>query len=72
QRLTAGGVTIREFPDTVWDAMGTASQQVYDENMSDDLFKTIFDSVQTSMRASSEWLTRSEGAYRNQRDRVLG
>lgn len=72
QRLTAGGVTVREFPDSVWDAMGTASQQVYDENMSDDLFKTIFDSVQASMRASSGWLTRSEGAYRQQRDRVLG
>ena len=72
QRLTSGGVTLREFPDTVWDAMGAASQQVYDENMGDDLFKQVFDSVQASMRASSEWLTRSEGAYRVQRDRVLG
>ncbi len=72
QRLTAGGVTLREFPDSVWDAFGDASQQVYDENMGDDLFKTIFESVQASMRSSSGWLTRSEGAYRSQRDRVLG
>ncbi len=72
QRLTSGGVTIREFPDSVWDAMGVASQKVYDENMSDDLFKEIFDSVQASMKSSSGWLTRSEGAYRTQRDRVLG
>ena len=72
QRLTAGGVTIKEFPDSVWDAFGSASQQVYDENMGDDLFKEIFDSVQASMKSSSAWLTRSEGAYRTQRDRVLG
>ncbi|MEM8789036.1 MAG: TRAP transporter substrate-binding protein [Pseudomonadota bacterium] len=72
QRLTSGGVTVREFPDSVWDAMGAASQQVYDENMGDELFKKIFDSVQASMRASSGWLTQSEGAYRTQRDRVLG
>jgi len=72
QRLTAGGVTIREFPDSVWDAMGTASQQVYDEFMGDDIFKETFDSVQASMKASSGWITRAEGAYRTQRDRVLG
>ena len=72
QRLTAGGVTIKEFPDSVWDAFGDASKQVYDENMGDDLFKEIFDSVQASMKSSSAWLTRSEGAYRTQRDRVLG
>ena len=72
QRLTAGGVTIKEFPDSVWDAFGDASQKVYDENMGDELFKRIFDSVQASMKSSSGWLTRSEGAYRTQRDRVLG
>ncbi len=72
QRLTAGGVTIKEFPDSVWDAFGDASQKVYDENMGDDIFKNTFESVQKSMKSSSGWLTRSEGAYRSQRDRVLG
>ncbi|WP_112323129.1 TRAP transporter substrate-binding protein [Oceanibium sediminis] len=72
QRLIAGGVTVREFPDDVWDAFGAASQQVYDENMGDDLFKEIYESAQASMRSSSGWLTRSEGVYRAQRDRVLG
>ncbi|MEO0913573.1 MAG: TRAP transporter substrate-binding protein [Pseudomonadota bacterium] len=72
QRLTAGGVTLKEFPDSVWDAFGDASRQVYDEFMGDDIFKNTFESVQKSMKASSGWLTRSEGAYRNQRDRVLG
>ncbi|PWJ18060.1 TRAP transporter substrate-binding protein [Jannaschia seohaensis] len=72
QRLQSGGVTVREFPDSVWDAMGAASQAVMDENMGDDLFKKIHDSAMESMRASSSWITRSEGTYRNQRDRVRG
>ncbi|NND42374.1 MAG: TRAP transporter substrate-binding protein [Silicimonas sp.] len=72
QRLQSGGVTVREFPDSVWDAMGTASNEVLQENMGDDLFKRIYDSAMASMRSSSGWLVRSEGVYRNQRDRVLG
>ncbi len=72
QRLQAGGVEIREFPDSVWDAMGAASRAVLDENMGDELFKKIHDSVFTSMRSSSAWITRSEGKYREERDRVLG
>jgi len=72
QRLQSGGVTVREFPDSVWDAMGVASRAVLDENMGDDLFKSIHDSAMKSMMASSGWLTRSEGVYRTQRDRILG
>ncbi len=72
QRLQAGGVKVLEFPDSVWDAFGDASKKVYDEFMGDDLFKEVFVSVQDSMKASSNWLTKSEGVYRKQRDRVLG
>jgi len=72
QRLQSGGVTVREFPDSVWDAFGAAAQEVLDENMGDDLFKSINDSVMTSMAASSSWIKLSEGAYRAQRDRVRG
>ena len=72
QRLQSGGVEIREFPDSVWDAMGVAAKSVLDENMGDELFKKIHDSAMASMKASSGWLVRSEGVYRNQRDRILG
>jgi len=72
ERLKSAGVQVLEFPDSVWDAMGDASQKVYDEFMSDDLFKKIYDNYTASMRASSGWLTQSIGAYRAQRDRVLG
>jgi len=72
ERLKAGGVKVLEFPDSVWDAMGVASQQVYDEFMGDELFKEIYDDYIVSMKASSGWLTSAVGAYRAQRDRVLG
>jgi len=72
QQLVAGGVQVREFPDSVWDAFGAASQEVLDENMGDELFARIRASADESMAASSAWLTVSEGAYRTQRDRVLG
>ena len=72
ERLKAGGVNVLEFPEPVWDAMGAASQQVYDEFMGDELFKEIYDDYVASMKASSGWLTSSISAYRTQRDRVLG
>lgn len=72
QRLQAAGVQIMEFPESVWDAFGRASDEVHQENMGDELYKKIYDSAMASMRSSSGWLTRSEGVYRTQRDRVLG
>jgi TRAP-type mannitol/chloroaromatic compound transport system substrate-binding protein len=72
ERLKAGGVQVLEFPDSVWDAMYAASGDVYAEFMGDELFKKIYDDYNASMKASSGWLTSSIGAYRAQRDRVLG
>ena len=72
QRLQAGGVKTLEFPDSVWDAMGAAAKETMDSYMEDELFAKIRASVETSMRASSGWLVKSEGIYRAQRDRVMG
>lgn len=72
ERLKAGGVKVLEFPDSVWDGMAEASKAVYAEFMGDELFKKIYDDYQVSMKSSSGWLTESIGAYRAQRDRVLG
>lgn len=71
-RLQSAGVRTMEFPDTVWDAFGAASQAVHDENMGDEIYKKVYDSAMASMRASSAWLKISDGAYTAQRDRVLG
>ncbi|OBY24973.1 TRAP transporter substrate-binding protein [Leisingera sp. JC1] len=72
QRLQSGGVKTLEFPDSVWDAFGAATKETLDEFMGDELFAKIRGSVEASMKASSGWITKSEGAYRVQRDRVLG
>ncbi|WP_299191113.1 ABC transporter substrate-binding protein [uncultured Litoreibacter sp.] len=72
QRLQSGGVKVLEFPDTVWDAFGKASAEVHAENLGDELYKKIHDDYQASLKASSGWIDRAEGAYRAQRDRVLG
>ena len=72
QRLIAAGVQSKEFPNSVWDAFGSASQKVYDENMGDPLFKKIFESFRDSLAKSAGWLSKSEGAYTAQRNRVLG
>lgn len=72
QRLQAGGVKTLEFPDSVWDAMGAAAAETVDQYRTDTLFAEIHDSMKASMAASSGWLTKSEGAYRSQRDRILG
>ncbi|MHA6261624.1 TRAP transporter substrate-binding protein [Arenibacterium sp. CAU 1754] len=72
QRLQAGGVKVLEFPDSVWDAFGKAAAETLDGYMDDELFAKIRGSVEASMKSSSGWLTKSEGAYRAQRDRILG
>ncbi|PWE33090.1 ABC transporter substrate-binding protein [Maritimibacter sp. 55A14] len=72
KRLQGAGVQIKEFPDSVWDAFGEASQAVHDENLGDDLYKKIYDSAMASMKSSSAWIKTSSGAYTAQRDRVLG
>ncbi len=72
QRLVAEGVQVKQFPDSVWEGFGAASEKVYEENMGDELFKKIYDSYVDSMRKSSGWISQSVSVYRAQRDRVLG
>ena len=72
ERLKAQGVKVLQFPDDVWDAFGTASAKVKDENMGDDLYKRIRESFEASMFSSSSWIDQSDGYYVQQRNRVLG
>ena len=72
QRLIAAGVQTYTFPDSVWDAFGAASQVVFDRNMSDPLFKKVYDSFRESMVTSASWSGLSSGVYTAQRNRVMG
>jgi TRAP-type mannitol/chloroaromatic compound transport system substrate-binding protein len=72
QRLQAGGVKVLEFPDSVWDAMGTAATETLDQYAGDEIYDRLRASYNASMADSSSWIQKSEGAYRAQRDRVMG
>ncbi|MCE2521925.1 MAG: TRAP transporter substrate-binding protein [Rhodobacteraceae bacterium] len=72
QRLIGAGVEVLEFPNDVWDAFGEATVKVLSENMSDDLYKKVYDSATTSRNNTSGWLTISSGAFTAQRDRIFG
>ena len=69
--IRAEGVNIMEFSDDIWDAFGAAAEQAMDEFAGDPLYDQIRESFATSMKSSSQWLSRSEGVYTRQRDRVL-
>ena len=72
QRLQSGGVSVYEFPDAVWDAFGSASQKVIQEPMGDEFYKRCYDSYQAALAKSAGWISRSQGTFTAQRDRVLG
>jgi len=71
-RLVDGGVQTLEFPDSVWDAFGAASKEVLEENMDDEFFAKVHDSVMSSMKLSARWTDLSDGIYTRQRARVAG
>jgi TRAP-type mannitol/chloroaromatic compound transport system substrate-binding protein len=72
QRLQSEGVQLYDFPDTVWDAFGSAAQEVVQEPMGDELYDRIYDSYQSSLQKSAQWAGRSEGKFTEQRNRILG
>ena len=71
-RLQTQGVKTLQFSDDVWDAFGAASKEVMDANMDDELYAKIRASFETSLASTSEWISKSDGYYVSQRNRVLG
>lgn len=72
ERLRAGGVRTLEFSDSIWEAFNKASMETLDEFMGDDLFKTIRESHDASMRKSYDWLAPGEGKYHQIRAKFWG
>ncbi len=72
QRLRQGGTQIMKFPDEVWDAFGSASKEVLDGFMDDELFVEIRESHDASLAASADWMQNSDNVYTSQRNRVNG
>jgi len=59
-----------QFTDNVWDAVGSASKEVMDENMVDERFAKTRASFEASLTSSAEWLSKSDAFYVEQRERV--
>jgi len=71
-RLQAQGVKTLQFSDQIWDAFGSASAEVMDQNMGDPLFAQVRESFETSLATSASWIQKSDAYFVEQRVRVLG
>lgn len=71
RRLQDAGVQLREFPDSVWDAFGTAASEVIAEPMGDEIYASCYESFNASLQNSANWSSRSEGVFLEQRNRVM-
>ncbi|MEM7547311.1 MAG: TRAP transporter substrate-binding protein [Pseudomonadota bacterium] len=66
------GVEVRSFNDDVWDAFGDAAEAVFEETRAhSELAAKIDDSFQASLREVGGFMSKFEGSFVNQRNRVL-
>jgi TRAP-type mannitol/chloroaromatic compound transport system substrate-binding protein len=67
------GVEVRSFNDDVWDAMGEAAAEVFEETAAyDALAAEVNESAQAKMREIGRGIALFEGQFVNQRNRILG
>jgi TRAP-type mannitol/chloroaromatic compound transport system substrate-binding protein len=67
------GVEVRSFNDDVWDGMGAAAEEVFEETAAyDALAAEVNDAVQAKMRDIGRGIALFEGQFVNQRNRILG
>ncbi|MEM7299832.1 MAG: TRAP transporter substrate-binding protein [Pseudomonadota bacterium] len=72
-RLVADhGVQVRAFNDDIWDAFGEGAAEVFEETRAhSDLAAEIDKSFQASLREVGGFMSKFEGTFVNQRNRVL-
>ena len=67
------GVEVRSFGEDVWDAMGEAAEEVFEETAGyDALAAEVNDAVQSKMREIGRGISLFEGQFVGQRNRILG
>ena len=67
------GVEARQFNEDVWDAFGTAAEEVFEETREhSELAAKINDAYQTALRDIGAWRAAAEIEFSNQRNRILG
>ena len=69
ERLKSEGVKVLEFDDSIWEAFSKAAKTALDEYMDDDLFATIRESYESSMKSTYSWMSMSDGVYAAKRSK---
>ena len=71
--ISEQGVEVRSFNDDVWDAMGEAAVEVFEETRQhSDLANRTHESFLAGLKDIGGWFVNSNSAYVSQRQRVLG
>ena len=66
------GVEVRSFNEDVWDGMGEAAEEVFEETAAyDALAAEVNEAVQAKMREIGRGISLFEGQFVNQRNRIL-
>ncbi|WP_420556136.1 TRAP transporter substrate-binding protein [Roseovarius sp.] len=71
-RIVSEGVEIRSFPEDVWEGLGRASREIFEENAaSDETFAKTYSSYRESMAKTASWLEQSDRVFLEQRNRLF-
>jgi TRAP-type mannitol/chloroaromatic compound transport system substrate-binding protein len=66
------GVEVRAFNEDVWDAMGEAASEVFEETRGhSDLAAEVDDHFQAKLREIASWRAQAEVEFSNQRNRIF-
>ena len=66
------GVEVRAFNDDVWDAMGGAAEEVFEETRNHSALATeVDDHFQAKLREIASWRAQAEVEFSNQRNRIF-
>ena len=71
RRLQDGGVKSFQFTDSIWDALGRATEEVLNEAAEDDLFAKILADYRDATEALAGWSSISEEVFVSQRNRIF-
>ncbi len=70
--INTHGVTLKKFPDEVFDAIGKTAEEVVAAAADDDIGKRVYDSYAKARKDVGGWGKIAEQSYTTNRDRVLG
>jgi len=71
--IDENGVELREFSDEIFESFGEAAKEVFEETRDhSELATKVDDAFQAKLREVGKWMSISDVAYSNKRNKVLG